>query len=83
MPDGVVFNPPPITVPKVSLWDNAAFPEGTPSEEKTLPIIIYYFIFFTTLKNQFTFATQLYDLSSAATFKSVALICGLYAFIYQ
>jgi hypothetical protein len=43
------------------------------SFEKLLPIIIYKFILFTTLKEQLTFTTLLYYQTNTATFKAVGL----------
>jgi len=38
-----------------------------------MPMIIYKFILLTTLKEQLTFTTQLYNQTKAATFKAVGL----------
>jgi hypothetical protein len=55
-------------------------PEQQYSTEKPTPIIIYKFVLFTKLKEQFTFTTNANNLKNATTLKAVALICGLYAF---
>jgi len=62
-PNGVVFKPPPITA--MQLW-------------KTMPIIIYLFIFSTKFKELLTFTPQLYNYTNAAQFKAVSLENGLY-----
>ena len=42
--------------------------------------VIYKSILFTNFKKQLTFVTQLFNYTNAATFKAVALSCGLYAY---
>jgi len=56
--NGVVFKPPPNTAMLL---------------KKRTPIIIYKFVLFTTLKEQLTFRTQLYNRANAALFKAVGL----------
>ena len=56
-------------------------PEQQCSTEKPTPIIIYNLVLFTTLKEQFTFTTQLNNHTNTATFKAVALSCWL-ALVY-
>jgi len=54
-------------------------PKQQCNTKKPMPIIIYKYVLFTKLKEQFTFTTNTNNLKNAATFKAVALSCRLYA----
>jgi len=55
------------------VWQLKRCPEQQCNSEKPTPIIIYKFILFTTLKEQLTLTTQIFNYTKAATFKAVAL----------